>query len=70
MVMADVCRASDNVPRGSETDINDERMVACGSRMPSCRQNAEAHAPPASTAIVVRIVPCSITTPLTRPPAV
>ncbi len=41
-----------------------------GKRMPSWWQKEEAQAPPARTAIFVRIVPCSVTTPQTRPPSV
>ena len=36
--------------------------------MPSWWQKDEAHAPPAMTTVLVRIVPRSVTTPLTRPP--
>ena len=42
----------------------------CGKRMPSWRQNEEAQAPPASTAVLVLMTPASVTTPLTRPPSV
>src|SRR6185437_7201004 len=47
----------------------DWRTEAWGKRMPSWRQNDDAHAPPASTAVLVLITPASVTTPLTRPPS-
>ncbi len=37
--------------------------------MPSCRQNDDAHAPPAITTVRVLMTPASVTTPATRPPS-
>ena len=48
----------------------DWRIEAWGKRMPSWRQNEEAQAPPASTAVLVLMTPASVMTPLTRPPSV
>ena len=46
----------------------EERTLACGKLIPSCRMKLEAQAPPAITAIGVRITPRSVTTPETHPP--
>ena len=43
------------------------RRNLLGSELPSWLQKEEAHAPPAMTTVFVRIVPSSVTTPLTRP---
>jgi hypothetical protein len=48
----------------------DWRIVASGKRTPSWLQNDDAHAPPASTAVRVLMVPASVTTPLSRPPSI
>ena len=45
----------------------DWRIEAWGKRMPSWRQNEDAQAPPASTAVLVLMTPASVTTPLTPP---
>ena len=48
----------------------DWRIVATGNCTPSWLQNEDAHAPPASTAVRVLMVPASVTTPLSRPPSI
>ncbi len=62
-----VCRASGRPAAPGATARMDWRTDACGKRMPSWLQNEEAQAPPAMTTVLVRIVPVSVTTPLTRP---
>ena len=53
-----------------DTDMMDWRTADCGKRMPYWLRNEEAQAPPAWITVLLRIVPFSVTTPQTRPPAV
>ena len=46
------------------------RIFSCGKSTPRLPAKSRDQAPPASTTLAQRIGPCSVTTPLTRPPAV
>ena len=47
----------------------EERTASCGSTRPSFSRNGRDQIPPASTTASAHTVPCSVTTPRTRPPS-